>query len=169
MTTDVEEPLPVLIDFGHAANLIAHDSCTCRLMTCTYSAPEVLSLKPHGHASDIWSLAATVYYLVARRELIRPAELSEMALRAAKLELSFDGTVWQTFPESFQLMLMDMTKCDPVGRLTMEKCIAHPFFPEFLGKEWINRENENVRLLSPGRLQDEVARIKQNFTENRGA
>jgi serine/threonine protein kinase len=169
MTTDVEEPLPALIDFGHAANLVAGDFCTCRLMTCAYSAPEVLSLKPHGQPSDIWSLAATVYYMVARHEFLRLADLSVMAQRAAKLRLCFDGIVWQAFPESLQAMLTAMTRSDPGGRLTIEKCIAHPFFPEFLGKEWIKRENENVRFLSSGRLQDELARIKVGFKENRGA
>jgi serine/threonine protein kinase len=169
MTTDNEEPHPVLIDFGHAASLNADGFCTCKLMTCSYSSPEVLSLKPHALPSDIWSLAATVYFLITKREILRSADLSVMAQRAAKLRLSFEGGIWQMFPESLQALLIEMTRCDPGNRLTIEKCLQHPFFLEFLGSDWVKRENESVRFMSTGRLQDEMARIKEGFNADRRA
>jgi serine/threonine protein kinase len=54
MTADSEEPHPVVIDFGHAANLSASDCCMCKLMTCADGSPEVLSFKPHVLPADLW-------------------------------------------------------------------------------------------------------------------
>jgi serine/threonine protein kinase len=165
LAREADEPHPVLIDFGHAANLNLMDCCTCKLMTCSYSAPELLSLKGHSLPSDIWSLAATVYFVIARREVIRGGDISAMALYAAKLRLSFDGEVWERYPVSLQSLLNDMMRSDPDRRLTIQKCLAHQFFPEMLGVEWIRAENESVRILAGSKLHDELARMKEELCD----
>jgi serine/threonine protein kinase len=38
MRPDGDEPHPVIIDFGHSANLCCIDSCDCKLMTCAFSS-----------------------------------------------------------------------------------------------------------------------------------
>jgi serine/threonine protein kinase len=167
LTRETDEPHPVLIDFGHAANLSFMDCCTCKLMTCSYSAPELLSLRGHSFPSDIWSLAATVYFVICRREVIRGGDLAVMAQCAAKLRLSFDGEVWERYPASLRLMLTDMMRSDPDRRLTIQKCLEHQFFPEMLGMEWIRAENESVRILMGSRLRDELVRVKEELNDRR--
>jgi serine/threonine protein kinase len=168
LTCDLEEPHPVIIDFGHAANLTCRDCCTCRLMTCCYSSPELLALRGHSFASDIWSLAATAYVVISKREVIRNADLAVMAQLAAKLRLSFEGDRWERYPTSLQSLIVDMMRVDPESRLSIEKCLAHQFFTEMLGKEWIRAENETVRILAGSRLNDELVRVKSAVIDRKG-
>ena len=59
---------PVLSDFGIAQSLSADSSKTLLAMSVPYSAPEVISEQTSGTiASEVWSLGATIYALLAGR------------------------------------------------------------------------------------------------------
>jgi serine/threonine protein kinase len=147
-STDVLEPIPVLIDFGHASTLRPGESCHCRLMTCAYSAPELLGLKHHSFPSDIWSLAVTIYFLVTGNDLLRLDSLPVMSRAAATLKLYFSEDIWTLYPDSLQILLTDMLMSDPDARPTIAQCLQYRFFEDVLGSEWIERENAAVPLCS---------------------
>jgi serine/threonine protein kinase len=92
LDSDTDKHRPVIIDFGHAANLACTGFCSCELITCGFSSPELLALKPHSLSSDIWSLGATVYFRLARQALLLGADLDAMRRSALGLMLQFGAT-----------------------------------------------------------------------------
>jgi len=58
---------PALCDFGIASMADRGDATTLHAMTPTYAAPEVLDLGKASEASDLYSLGATLYRLLAGR------------------------------------------------------------------------------------------------------
>lgn len=74
---------PVLSDFGIAATLGEADSTEAVGLSIPWSAPEVLNDETSGSvASEVWSLAATVYSLLAGRS---PFEVPGASNRSADL------------------------------------------------------------------------------------
>jgi serine/threonine protein kinase len=147
-STDIDEPIPLLIDFGHALTLNPGESCECLLMTCPYSSPEVLGLKKHAFPADIWSLAATVYFLITGNDLLPLDSLPVMSKTAANLKLSFAEDVWKCYPDSLKLLISDMLRSDPGSRPTIGDCLRYRFFEDVLGMEWIGNENSAVPISS---------------------
>lgn len=145
-TTDTNDPCPQIIDFGHACCLGKHQLCTCNLMTCIFSSPEVLGFKPHGFPSDIWSLASTFIYLITGKEIIHLKHIEVMYNEALNLKLSFDSKEWEMYPDSLKDLLSKMVNRDPLKRPTASQCLSHPFFVEILGKEWISSEIEKDKI-----------------------
>jgi serine/threonine protein kinase len=160
-TGDMSDPCPLLIDFGHAANLSCRRSCDCRLMTCAYSSPELLALKEHSFPSDIWSLATTMHFVVTGTDLLRLDSLEAMSRNAANVKLSFLDDIWRAYPDSIQSLLSQMLRCDPDARPTIEECLGHRFFPDLLGMEWIENENEAVELRSSRSLVMQLIEVKE--------
>lgn len=139
---DTEEPHPRIIDFGHACKLNGKDDkCNCHLMTCVFSSPEVLGLQPHGFESDIWSLGVTFFFLITRKDIISVKRVDEMYREAMNLKISFQEREWKNYPTTLKLLILQMLNRDPLKRPSAEQCLNNQFFIEFLGKEWIKREN----------------------------
>ncbi|KAK8866451.1 hypothetical protein M9Y10_009414 [Tritrichomonas musculus] len=145
-STDTNEPCPQIIDFGHACILGKHQLCTCNLMTCIYSAPEVLGFKPHGFPSDIWSLASTFVFLVTGKDILHLKHIEAMYNEALNLKLRFESKEWEMYPDSLKDLLSKMIHHDPSKRPTALQCLNHPFFAEMLGKEWISAEIEKDKI-----------------------
>ncbi|KAH0792014.1 Pkinase-domain-containing protein [Histomonas meleagridis] len=144
---DFDDPQPKIIDFGHANKLNSIDHlCRCHAMTYTYSSPELLSLQPHGLESDIWSLGATFFYLITKKELLVLKKIEEMRKDAANIRLSFQEKEWKNYPFSLRALISQMLNKDPNKRPRAEQCLTHQFFIEFLGKEWILREQERIKI-----------------------
>ncbi|OHT06361.1 hypothetical protein TRFO_05545 [Tritrichomonas foetus] len=139
-----EEPVPLFIDFGHARELSNKHFCHCHNMTCSFSSPELLALKPHSFPSDIWSLAATFIFMITGREILRLKNIEIMAKEALNLKLTFNEREYSNYPSSLQDLLQSMLNRAPEKRPNVHKCLAHEFFEEMLGAGWIRRENDRV-------------------------
>jgi serine/threonine protein kinase len=146
--TGDREPHPMIIDFGHAVELADGAECTCRLMTCAYSAPELLGLHGHSFPSDIWALGATIYFMVTGEELLRTTNIETMCELAQALRLRFDGPAWKKYPVSLQALLAGMLRAQPGNRMTIEECLAHQFFKDLLGAAWIATEDEELKKIA---------------------
>lgn len=151
---ETDEPIPRLIDFGHSCDLSTVGSCSCKLMTCSYSSPELLRLEKHGLPSDIWSLAATVYFMITGREILCIRSLHEMANNARNLNISFDESIWCLYPNSLRSLLTAMLKPEPADRIPIEECLSHRFFKDLLGQEWLDQENEKVPIIYDKKKDD---------------
>ncbi|OHT03732.1 AGC family protein kinase [Tritrichomonas foetus] len=144
MDTNSEEPQPRLIDFGHAVRLRESEYCNCNLMTCSYSAPEVLLRQPHSFPSDIWSLGATFYFLVTGQSVLHLKDLDLMARDAMNLNLTFESGFGPAFPESGRSLIRMMMHHDPSMRPIAEYCIQNPLFIETIGYEWVEAEGGSI-------------------------
>jgi serine/threonine protein kinase len=167
LNSDACEPHPVIIDFGHAANLDYTGFCDCKLMTCAFSSPELLALKPHSLSSDIWSLGATVYFMIARQDLLSGADLEAMKRSALRLRLHFGATVWGDYPSSLQVLLGGMLCAEAEKRFTIGECLQHRFFIDLLGSEWMQKEDKTVKLISRRWLEDELIGLKKAFRDQK--
>jgi serine/threonine protein kinase len=164
-TRDLDDPCPCLLDFGHTRNLSFREDCDCKLMTCVYSAPEVLALKPHSFSSDIFSLAITLFFVVSGQDALTLRNLEAMAKEAANLHLRFDGEIWDAYPPSFKHLLVEMTKSDRDKRLTVHECLEHAFFQDVLGSDWLETENNSGKFPTGQELLDMMRRVKEAALE----
>jgi hypothetical protein len=113
----------------------------------------------------VWSTALAFHFVVSATESISGADLGAMAKQAANLRLAFDHPAWEHYPISLQALLMAMTRQDPDQRLTLGECLGHSFFQEFLGEEWINMENDEVKMPSDSEMRQMLERIKEAAVE----
>lgn len=110
---------PVLSDFGIAATLaIGHDEDTAG-MSVPWTAPEVLDGEVTGDVtSEIWSLGATVYSLLAGRSPFEQAvgdnDMASLSRRIAKSHLPLSGR--EDAPRSLEAALQRSMAKDPSQR-----------------------------------------------------
>ena len=147
-TSDENEPKPLFIDFGHAKELSQKQYCHCHNMTCSFSSPELLAFKPHSFPTDIWSMAATFFYMITGKELLRNKSLDAMVKDALSLKLNFNEKEWGMYPSSLKDLLCIMFHRIPEKRPTAYKCLHHSFFSDILDDEWIMNENTAVPIQS---------------------
>ncbi|WAB80964.1 serine/threonine-protein kinase [Microcella daejeonensis] len=110
---------PVLSDFGIAATLSAATAHDTVGMSIPWSAPEVLlDTTPGAVTSEVWSLAATVYSLLAGRspfEIVDGTNTSdELIARITKAKLPAIGR--DDVPDSLERMLRRGMSRDPGRR-----------------------------------------------------
>jgi hypothetical protein len=86
-------------------------------------------------------LGATVYYIVAGKELLRLNHLELMAADASNLTVAFAGNRWRRYPVSLQALVTGMLHVEADQRPTIGECLSHAFFTEVLEEDWIANEN----------------------------
>ncbi|KAH0794910.1 Pkinase-domain-containing protein [Histomonas meleagridis] len=141
--SDSEDPVPKIIDFGHAVKLEDNESCHCHLMTCVYSSPELLNNQPHSYPSDVFSYGLTFYYLVTQNNLLHLKEIAEMYQEAMKIKPDYSDPLWSKYPDLKDL-IQKTIEFDPKKRITAEEIMEHPFFEKVLGWDWINNERKSI-------------------------
>ncbi|WP_214468485.1 serine/threonine-protein kinase [Microbacterium flavescens] len=119
---------PVLADFGISSSLIQKSADEVLAMSIPWSAPEVIAEQTAGSiASEVWSLGATVYSLLAghspfeRRE--RGQNTKEL-LRRRIARASYTEIPRADVPESLQTVLSTSMSRDPARRHTSARAFA---------------------------------------------
>ncbi|WP_296665905.1 serine/threonine-protein kinase [Demequina sp.] len=111
---------PVLADFGVATAVMAGDADEVA-MSPPWSAPEVVDRMSSGTvASDVWSLAATVYTLLAQRSPFDDPDrrLDTDELKARVLKARYRPTGRFDVPPSLEAALAGGLRRDPGDRYT---------------------------------------------------
>ncbi|WP_062519339.1 serine/threonine-protein kinase [Demequina silvatica] len=109
---------PVLSDFGVATAVMAGDADDVA-MSPPWSAPEVIDRMSSGTvASDVWSLAATVYTLLAQHSPFDDADrrLPPEQLKARILKARYRPTGREDVPPSLEAALAGGMRRDPGDR-----------------------------------------------------
>ncbi|MDU0344792.1 serine/threonine-protein kinase [Microbacterium sp. KSW2-29] len=111
---------PVLADFGISSSLVRQGADEMLAMSVPWSAPEVVAEQTAGTvASEVWSLGATVYSLLAghspfeRRE---KGQNSREQLRRRIARASYTAISRSDVPESVQAVLAKAMARDPAQR-----------------------------------------------------
>ncbi|GAA3774676.1 hypothetical protein GCM10022240_28080 [Microbacterium kribbense] len=111
---------PVLADFGIASSLASRGGDEVLAMSVPWSAPEVVAEQTAGTvASEVWSLGATVYSLLAGHspfERTEPGENSRERLRRRILRAAFPAMDRAEVPVPVQRVLAIAMARDPQSR-----------------------------------------------------
>lgn len=111
---------PVLSDFGIATSLSSDSANDILAMSVPWSAPEVVSEKTTGTvASEIWSLGATLYSLLAGRspfEIADSAKNTRDQLKARIVKANYTPIGRSDVPESAERVLLKSMAKDPAER-----------------------------------------------------
>ncbi|WP_202107291.1 serine/threonine-protein kinase [Agromyces seonyuensis] len=111
---------PVLADFGIAAALNAEEGPEVFAMSVPWSSPEVLSERVSGSVpSEIWSLGATLYTLLAGRspfESPKREENSRDALKARVIRAKYTPLPFAGVPPRVDEILATAMSKDPARR-----------------------------------------------------
>lgn len=119
---------PVLADFGISSSLLRSSAEQVLAMSIPWSAPEVIAEETSGTvASEVWSLGATVYSLLAghspfeRRE--RGQNTKEL-LRKRIARATYVGIARADVPDSLQRVLATAMSRDPAQRHPSARAFA---------------------------------------------
>lgn len=111
---------PVLSDFGIATSLSSDSANDILAMSIPWSAPEVISDTTTGTvASEVWSLGATLYSLLAGRspfELPDSAKNSRDYLKARIVKANYTPIGRADVPEVLERVLLKAMAKDPAQR-----------------------------------------------------
>lgn len=144
---------PVLADFGIAAALVADRGDALIAMSVPWSAPEVLQEHTGGSVpSEVWSLAATLYTLLAGRspfESSRREQNSRDQITARILKAKYTPTGRADIPPRLERALSTAMSKDPQRRFPTLHSFAEelrwvqyelgvpPTALEVAGPEWV--------------------------------
>lgn len=111
---------PVLSDFGIATSLSSDSANDILAMSVPWSAPEVVAEKTAGTvASEIWSLGATLYSLLAGRSPFEIADSSKNSrdqLKARIIKANYTPIGRSDVDESIERILLKSMAKDPADR-----------------------------------------------------
>jgi len=126
MLANKENSAPVkLVGFGCAQRLRGGDSVSSgRLGDVFYVSPEMALKRPHGKASDIWSLGVLLHILLSGTQ---PFLGTGESLRYAicKGDLHFDAAVWSAISDHAKDLLQQLLCADPNDRLSVHEALEH--------------------------------------------
>eukprot|EP00931_Biecheleriopsis_adriatica_P036747 TRINITY_DN21132_c0_g1_i2.p1 TRINITY_DN21132_c0_g1~~TRINITY_DN21132_c0_g1_i2.p1 ORF type:complete len:536 (+),score=96.93 TRINITY_DN21132_c0_g1_i2:29-1609(+) len=136
-----------LVDFG-VSGVVPRSNPSARLLrvktgTEGYIAPEIVKSRPYGPAADIFSLGATLYYMISGK---RPVWLESLGM--------------YSFPRSEHLLALSPEGKWLLAKLTAKDPKSRPSASEALGYEWLSREKSQSHEVSNFTGLDE-ARVEQ--------
>lgn len=119
---------PVLADFGISSSLARNSADEVLAMSIPWSAPEVVSEQTAGSiASEVWSLGATVYSLLAGHSPFERRERGQNTreqLRRRITRASFTPVARGDVPPSLQSVLARAMSREPQGRFSTAREIG---------------------------------------------
>ena len=119
---------PVLADFGISSSLTRTADDEVTAMSVPWSAPEVIDERSGGSvASEVWSLGATVYSLLAGRSPFERSERGQNAreqLRRRILRAAYTPTGRPDVPASLEALLARAMSRDPGARFASAGAFA---------------------------------------------
>ena len=119
MSDNSESAQPYILDFGSAAQLNSPTEMQRVLIgTSGYKAPEIVQKLVHGLPSDIWSLGATIFHMVADQlPFWREDEQARdhaTCFEDAGVELAFGN-----MSDSLKDLVQQMLRKEPLDRPTI--------------------------------------------------
>ena len=136
----VDDPKPLIIDFGHAQILADGIPCNCNKLSFGYSSPEQLEGKVHGFPSDVYGMGCCFSYIVNAMDPYYTDEIPNMLKNARNGKIAMDEKRWSELPQNLVDLIDGMIRYDPERRYTLDKCLEHPVFYEILGYECLINE-----------------------------
>ncbi|MCH6232032.1 serine/threonine protein kinase [Microbacterium sp. CFH 31415] len=119
---------PVLADFGISSSLIQKSADEVLAMSIPWSAPEVVAEQTAGSiASEVWSLGATVYSLLAGHSPFERRERGQNTkdlLRRRIARASYTEIARADVPASLQTVLATAMNRDPARRYASARSFA---------------------------------------------
>ncbi|XP_053626136.1 serine/threonine-protein kinase 17A [Plodia interpunctella] len=100
------------------------------LGTRDYVAPEILSYEPLTLAADIWSVGVLAYVLLSGYSPFAGDTKQETYLNIAQCQLSFPRDIFRGVSQRAIQFIRETLVVDPMGRLTVEECLAHPWLKD---------------------------------------
>ncbi|QKJ18464.1 serine/threonine-protein kinase [Microbacterium hominis] len=119
---------PVLADFGISSSLLRHSAGEVLAMSVPWSAPEVVAEQTSGSiASEVWSLGATVYSLLAGHSPFERREKGQNGkeqLRRRIARARYTDIARTDVPDSLQAVLATSMQRDPDRRHPSARAFA---------------------------------------------
>eukprot|EP00300_Choanocystis_sp_HF-7_P010453 c16957_g1_i1.p1 GENE.c16957_g1_i1~~c16957_g1_i1.p1 ORF type:complete len:1238 (+),score=252.46 c16957_g1_i1:36-3749(+) len=135
LATSVGEKMDIkLTDFGLAFHFEEGAPKSSLAGTPEYAAPEVLSRKPYGYPSDLWSLGVILYILLCGFPPFygdTPRAVIEQVLAA---NYRFPKPFWDSISPSARDLVKQLLELDPERRITIPKIREH---------QWMRGANAN--------------------------
>jgi serine/threonine protein kinase len=114
---------PVLADYTLSKvfdGVCLHGSHTNKIATATYRAPEVVSKKPYGFPSDIWSLGVVFYELFSGKQLTINTDMEALDFLSKQIPKFRE--------DSLGNMVRGLLIFDPEKRWTAKKALESEMF-----------------------------------------
>mmetsp|Transcript_38891 Transcript_38891/g.95683 ORF Transcript_38891/g.95683 Transcript_38891/m.95683 type:complete len:592 (+) Transcript_38891:28-1803(+) len=111
-----------------------------------YGAPEILQLGPYGLPCDMWSLGATMYFMLTGRQPFR-GETDE-STRLLMLKGEYDMAPLVGFGEHARDLLSKLLTKDPALRIKSADALLHPWFDDMDDQDLVETPEQSVKAMS---------------------
>ena len=108
MSSNEIDATPIIGDFGFAVNLEEGETCTKRVGSKGYTAPEVLLGEPYGFKADIFSLGCLFYALVTADLPFLADSMQDYFFKSQYEHVKFDQDEWDEIDYEFQDLIKSM-------------------------------------------------------------
>ena len=119
---------PVIGDFGFAVHLEEGETCTKRVGSKGYTAPEVLLGEPYAFEADIFSLGCLFYALVTADLPFLADTMEDYFFRSQYETVKFDHEEWDDIHDDLKELITMMLDKKPSERPKIEQVLKHPWF-----------------------------------------
>ncbi|CAD8058198.1 unnamed protein product [Paramecium sonneborni] len=121
----------VIADFGLATYVNEPVYLYCRCGTPGFVAPEVINIKDmnskYSSVCDIYSLGLVFYLLLTGKSAFNGKSYSTVVKQNREANINFDIKQLQNISGYGIDLLKQMLEKDPTKRITVERCLNHPF------------------------------------------
>ena len=122
LKTKEDDSFIKLADFGFAARVYAPNSLSDQCGTPYFVAPEIILRKPFGEKSDMWSVGAIVYCLLAGRVPFNDRRNVDLFRAVVNCEYTFDAD-FDSISENVKDLIKSLLVVDPSQRMSAREAL----------------------------------------------
>jgi NIMA (never in mitosis gene a)-related kinase len=89
-----------------------------------YMSPEILSSKPYGTKSDVWSLGCCLYEMVSLKHAFDAKEMGSLVYKVLKGEVP---PIPKAYSENIRSLIKHLLSTNPEDRPSIADCLQKPF------------------------------------------
>jgi len=116
-----------MVDFGFAQLLNSpNESFHTTRFTLPYAAPEVITQETYNKSCDMWSLGATLYFMLSGSHPFGN-KVSDIMRRIGIGQIDFSDNVWYDVSPMAKNVILSLLNLDPKKRLTADDLMNHPW------------------------------------------
>ena len=128
MSSNSFDAIPKIGDFGFAVKLQPGESCSKRVGSKGYTAPEVLKGEPYDFKCDVFSFGCMLFAMVTADLPFLAKSMEDYFFKTSFEDVKFTNPEWKKITNEMMDLIKQMLIKDPKERPTMTQVLKHPWF-----------------------------------------
>jgi calcium/calmodulin-dependent protein kinase I len=135
-----------IADFGLSKIFAGGQQLETSCGTPDYAAPEVLTgEQAYDKSVDLWSVGVITYVLLCGFPPFYASSQPALFEKIIHADYDFPEPEWNYISDTAKDFIRNLLVLEPVKRLTVEQCLAHPFLAGSAGTQMLNIEKSMTK------------------------